>query len=824
MERDKIKLNNSISVNSSNTESMKKILLDGDNRQLPYNDIVRIINENEVFNDERRRSNRFRIVCDLNRVISNPLFNVSGDNSWDIFNKPLFRDRSYPPNEISVNEEEDFSYKESIDYHLREVNGWFGYYNPKINESSRMEFKHMWPGRQELDIMNKNILNWDLSFVYPYKNDDSDTYNNGLPIIDTVECNVGGKNMVGLGSPHKHNLSLYDNIIVFIDGEEKTYTVKRLGLDNGDFKDNYLVVDEQLNFFNNKVVSFKKYTRKGYCKYYLRRFKRINTVKGVMGDQEYDLSPLAFSKNIFGDQILQLITKNDIDLTNLTDNLGRPLSKMYLMLIKRKSEGFTEIKSGFKLNNINNIDNSNSIHDICRIHNGNNSHIPLDTNLSFHDNDFIGDLVEYNPDTLLETILSEVHHRFNTQNRELDSTIVIKNNSSTDSSIGNVPYQVENNDLSDILNGGDVNLSYNPIVPEIRESSLTLATTSNNFNYKRISLLYPPQGEYISPCMSQSSSYFYIDGETFKDATIISRYSDGSSYAGPNEYSDGNYVRVWDGTKFTSTELCAGSSIGCNNFRGVSKVVEGGTRIGGFCLETSVDTEGFNYYIKGKYFYRDRFAGGSNTSCNSVTTSRVGTIVNSFNYNLSKITANEDEEIRLISNNFIVNDKSYTLYVKWDLSDSYAPKISSPYFICNETTEVIDENDNDEGEYTEENKNIGGRQEGYYYKPFYEIKLKDISSYIEEGDVYTNGIPEYATQYENGTFRWREVLDIGVNSDGVDHPFLNNAHHIYTNIIFPLKRQDPFGEIGLRSDGEFGDIKGDKISDDHIIKESGDVC
>jgi hypothetical protein len=80
---------------------------------------------------------------------------------------------------------------------------------------------------------------------------------------------------------------------------------------------------------------------------------------------------------------------------------------------------------------------------------------------------------------------------------------------------------------------------------------------------------------------------------------------------------------------------------------------------------------------------------------------------------------------------------------------------------------------------------------GYYYKPHNPIKIRDFSSYIEEGDPATvSEIPDYAVfSKTNGTFIWRDIYTYGfVDSDGVgvDYPFLNGVHYPFTNTVFRL--------------------------------------
>jgi hypothetical protein len=122
----------------------------------------------------------------------------------------------------------------------------------------------------------------------------------------------------------------------------------------------------------------------------------------------------------------------------------------------------------------------------------------------------------------------------------------------------------------------------------------------------------------------------------------------------------------------------------------------------------------------------------------------------------------------------------------------------------------------------------GPRLEGYMYQPHYQIKIRQFSNYVEQGDSTVVGIPDYAENMGDDKYLWRDLLDIGYNDgqeETLDYPFLNNAHYLYKNICFVNKRQDPFGNYGLLYTKTYPpDISGDGTSDKFTIKNSGDVC
>jgi hypothetical protein len=106
------------------------------------------------------------------------------------------------------------------------------------------------------------------------------------------------------------------------------------------------------------------------------------------------------------------------------------------------------------------------------------------------------------------------------------------------------------------------------------------------------------------------------------------------------------------------------------------------------------------------------------------------------------------------------------------------------------------------------------KREGYLYKPFKKIQIREFANYINPVadiqsiiDQYniTNdteienlkksfGVPDYATVIAPNVYKWRDLLEIGeVDSTGggVDYPFESGAHYININDRFFFQRQDP---------------------------------
>lgn len=86
--------------------------------------------------------------------------------------------------------------------------------------------------------------------------------------------------------------------------------------------------------------------------------------------------------------------------------------------------------------------------------------------------------------------------------------------------------------------------------------------------------------------------------------------------------------------------------------------------------------------------------------------------------------------------------------------------------------------------------------DGYTYKPHYSIPIRSYSDYLETGDKdKVDLVPDHAffSKYEN-QWRWRDIYQYGfidTNGNGYNHPFLNDCHYPYTNILFlltPMKK------------------------------------
>ena len=106
-------------------------------------------------------------------------------------------------------------------------------------------------------------------------------------------------------------------------------------------------------------------------------------------------------------------------------------------------------------------------------------------------------------------------------------------------------------------------------------------------------------------------------------------------------------------------------------------------------------------------------------------------------------------------------------------------------------------------------------ESGYLYKSHYPIQVRDFSSYIETGLKFEiDNIPNYAFYSEvDQQWRWRDIYPYGFvdeNGDGVDHPFTNNAHYPFREILFlqtPPLRNFVDQNVGIIIDPIFDDCE-----------------
>ena len=493
--RIKQRLNKVTSKLSVNLDTSVKLTLESEQKILPTGEINHIVNEVEQYNKERNESKKYRLIATIDPLISNVLFNSSSDQvpkdfglpsgatdlddktnsyGWEIFTNNIFKQDILKTQAVSDTPaagsqpaqpllgREDFTFEQSFKKHLKEINGWFGFFDPDETKSGDCSFYDMEPTRYRFEFNNNSNKNWDIVITYPATTDTSHyLVTNGLLVTTLTIRNLGGRKLVCLGTAVPHNLVNGDDVKLTnmpVSELNGVFTVLSVGLDNGDDKKNFFTigVDATISVISNLIgIAFnggrlKRLYRGHEVTYYLRKFRKVkmfNTQKPMESD-DYELYPVGFAVTSYNDKLYQLTINEDIDLSNLKDNLGRPISEIYITILKTDSNStFTRVLDGFDMVNIEGNTKTNSaqfrkISNIRKIHTLISdpkapfiSHDPLDLNgngIDIFDNEYYGDIVEYSKYEVQETVLAEVMHRFNTIDRESGSDITFTDNAEPD--------------------------------------------------------------------------------------------------------------------------------------------------------------------------------------------------------------------------------------------------------------------------------------------------------------------------------------------------------------------------------------------------------
>ena len=380
------------------------------------------------------------------------------------------------------------SLTESYNNNISRKNGWWGFTNPStfvipvsgtsyfinklFNNKEACQYIDMCPERDLLSFTPKKNpyrkrleYNWDYCLTYPFKSEDNISFlsgKTGLPIIklttgDTISNN--GVNIEVFQCPVKHNLRIGDYVNLKCVDSDKIYTAKceviKLGDLQGKYEDRCFKVlkSDYMDILpsGTSIEYFTKIVSGFECEYYFRKFKKIKD------DLRSNLSRLAFAGTIYGDEVSQLVFTDDVNIEGLKDNRGRPLTDIYLTLIKRNSgykewynlndngnnditgetieysHVFGEVTSGLDLPDYVGIDYP-SVRKQHNINGGKiftatteNSEIikieesskKIEFDITIKEDEFYGDLVEFCPTTLEETVLEDVYHRVNTAQREV---------------------------------------------------------------------------------------------------------------------------------------------------------------------------------------------------------------------------------------------------------------------------------------------------------------------------------------------------------------------------------------------------------------------
>ena len=255
----------------------------------------------------------------------------------------------------------------------------------------------------------------------------------------------------------------------------------------------YYIINNKYVNLDDKAqnISYKKVVNGVECDYYVRVFEKVPNFKNASAvtsseydiykndseliheyqDKKYDfeshVSRLAFAKNIYGDDVGEIVFTDDIDISNLIDNLGRPISTLYIMFFKsnkgykewygfytqediKKNDKRIDINSdnvtyshcfgmltcGYETSDesicnsdidsiytINNIGESSQGISISKLNKGRSDYY-YDTEIAYDvDKKFYGDICCYDGYNIVEESIQPIMHRFNTAQRESNNSL-----------------------------------------------------------------------------------------------------------------------------------------------------------------------------------------------------------------------------------------------------------------------------------------------------------------------------------------------------------------------------------------------------------------
>lgn len=326
---------------------------------------------------------------------------------------------------------------------------------------------------------NRPEPNWDYCITYPYAKD--------LNIVNAVCGGVGGAiradviqgfnassiRVLNCRSLFKHTLRTNDTISVYYKSGS---TLKKIpvpirvsSLGNGDGSETdrvFSIREEDVSNYLSQILSgglfYKKISGGQECEYYARKYKKLKRPDGE--DLRSDVNKVAYGLNIYGDKEAQVVFTDDINVEGLHDHMGRPVSEVYFTIIKRNagheewknsrygdesvefSHCFGELTAGFDMGP---SSATQKDYNIRYLHNIDGQVIKLQTNypgtaevlgetisagkpktiardITIKDDEFYGDIVEFDPYNYEEHEISPALFRFNTLQRETISDMEAK--------------------------------------------------------------------------------------------------------------------------------------------------------------------------------------------------------------------------------------------------------------------------------------------------------------------------------------------------------------------------------------------------------------
>lgn len=451
--------------------------------------------EGEIINESNKdyRTNKFNTIHDIIRDSEGrnitPIKHLYDKNDLMTFSESICKNIS------EVNGWFGFTNKSNLN--VIDVDNYDGDLNKVICGESENKHIQFYPGSDLFSIIPKynsyrqrEELNWLYYIVYPTENlyegfsfidgnlkslkvlfyDDEYNGLNGIGGIKIYSICKHGLNVGDIINVYSHKDKEYSktlsnvevseviNDYEFVINSRYKFNKEYIKIDSisGDYNQSeisnrlYENGEKQYLSINDKIcvsdsidyLSFKKVINGDEVYYYVRKFTKLdNQPKSSIG-------ALSFAKNIYGDNLGEITYSDSINLDGYLDNHSRPLSSLYLLLLKNNkgyekwytddynndnveySHAFGKLTCGFKLsdytiplamssNNITeNIKCISNVYDFPKgIMNKINDSDDFEIKINA-DNNFYGDICCFSDKNCLETIIDTSYYRFNTNQRE----------------------------------------------------------------------------------------------------------------------------------------------------------------------------------------------------------------------------------------------------------------------------------------------------------------------------------------------------------------------------------------------------------------------
>ena len=186
----------------------------------------------------------------------------------------------------------------------------------------------------------RNVRRKDIDFNIIFKEKDKNTNKYTYQISDIV-VNIpiqykisSDRNVVRCGYGNEESIYyLIDHKYVNIDDNAQNFSYKKVV--DGEEVEYYVRIFSRLPNWKGCDVKIDEHQLYGTNKNLIAKYQTLDH------DFENHISQLAFAKNIYGDDISQIVFSDDIDISYLRDNLGRPLTSIYLTILKN-NRGYKE--------------------------------------------------------------------------------------------------------------------------------------------------------------------------------------------------------------------------------------------------------------------------------------------------------------------------------------------------------------------------------------------------------------------------------------------------------------------------------------------------